>query len=590
MGTLSRRNRKISFTPLSAGYGRAVRRFGLGAELHRAYVRRHTRQSTRLKALRGTDAYKAADTESRKRQEEDVLAKCATEYTDDVDEVQHEWRVRQSERGRDVGFIDSLRLKPGWAISLSGEDADVVGVITNMGDQEKVRNELGVFALRPSETDHPQQSFKPDLPPRPQPPDQNPALLFEFLPAFPELLVRGPDKIEEPPVSLAPEGSSVTPQPGATGSEKKPRKKRAIKSTTPAAKKQKKITKSGGAEWEQFTTVISAPPTPEGPPRAGSTSTLSSAPDSPTTESVFPELSPFTDTPSSHRRRGPKPSTTPGEDPSKNFVCTICHSRFKRREHLKRHMTTLHTADKPFVCGECGKKCSREDNLTQHFKTRHAGGNGNGEGSEGHVGRGGEDEDMDYSDEDDGGGGGGGGSDTETLDENQRLGELEVRSSPQKKKDGKEVDWEKENWMAIDILREAAAAVAAQEMENGGPVEDGDVKMADQNVPHTEKDVNEMMSFLGAAGGEPPLEKMRDQTMSTTSDPKEMMVVLKYSKSEQDRDGDCEGMDEEEGGRIGRQERATETLARSEAGKSADQKMVSVSDDKVRSISLRRIT
>jgi len=71
-------------------------------------------------------------------------------------------------------------------------------------------------------------------------------------------------------------------------------------------------------------------------------------------------------------RRGRKQSLT--EDPSKQFVCTLCNRRFRRQEHLKRHYRSLHTQDKPFECGDCGKKFSRSDNLAQHQRTHGAGG------------------------------------------------------------------------------------------------------------------------------------------------------------------------------------------------------------------------
>ena len=66
-------------------------------------------------------------------------------------------------------------------------------------------------------------------------------------------------------------------------------------------------------------------------------------------------------------RRGRKQSLT--ENPSKTFVCHLCHRRFRRQEHLKRHHRSLHTGDKPFECPTCGKKFSRSDNLAQHART-----------------------------------------------------------------------------------------------------------------------------------------------------------------------------------------------------------------------------
>ena len=70
-------------------------------------------------------------------------------------------------------------------------------------------------------------------------------------------------------------------------------------------------------------------------------------------------------------RRGRKQSLT--EDPSKTFVCEVCNRRFRRQEHLKRHVRSLHTHDKPFECNECGKKFSRSDNLSQHARTHGSG-------------------------------------------------------------------------------------------------------------------------------------------------------------------------------------------------------------------------
>lgn len=65
--------------------------------------------------------------------------------------------------------------------------------------------------------------------------------------------------------------------------------------------------------------------------------------------------------------RGRKPSPIP--DASKQFGCEFCDRRFKRQEHLKRHVRSLHMGEKPFNCTLCGKKFSRSDNLNQHIKT-----------------------------------------------------------------------------------------------------------------------------------------------------------------------------------------------------------------------------
>lgn len=53
----------------------------------------------------------------------------------------------------------------------------------------------------------------------------------------------------------------------------------------------------------------------------------------------------------------------------KPFQCSDCPKAFKRSEHLKRHVRSVHSNERPFACTLCEKKFSRSDNLSQHLKT-----------------------------------------------------------------------------------------------------------------------------------------------------------------------------------------------------------------------------
>ncbi|KAK3810831.1 MAG: hypothetical protein J3Q66DRAFT_265967, partial [Benniella sp.] len=56
----------------------------------------------------------------------------------------------------------------------------------------------------------------------------------------------------------------------------------------------------------------------------------------------------------------------------KVFTCPFadCGKIFKRSEHLKRHVRSIHTMEKPFPCPihNCPKRFSRSDNLNQHIR------------------------------------------------------------------------------------------------------------------------------------------------------------------------------------------------------------------------------
>lgn len=75
------------------------------------------------------------------------------------------------------------------------------------------------------------------------------------------------------------------------------------------------------------------------------------------------------------RRVSNNPSVAAGQ---KMFTCEHddCGKVFKRSEHLKRHIRSIHTLEKPFECPyhSCSKRFSRSDNLNQHIRIhRHTG-------------------------------------------------------------------------------------------------------------------------------------------------------------------------------------------------------------------------
>ncbi|KAF9357744.1 hypothetical protein BGX26_003140 [Mortierella sp. AD094] len=76
--------------------------------------------------------------------------------------------------------------------------------------------------------------------------------------------------------------------------------------------------------------------------------------------------------PTPKRSRGRRVSNHPDNSGCKVFTCRVedCGKVFKRSEHLKRHVRSIHTLEKPFPCPihNCPKRFSRSDNLNQHIR------------------------------------------------------------------------------------------------------------------------------------------------------------------------------------------------------------------------------
>ncbi|ORZ13426.1 hypothetical protein BCR41DRAFT_307298 [Lobosporangium transversale] len=68
----------------------------------------------------------------------------------------------------------------------------------------------------------------------------------------------------------------------------------------------------------------------------------------------------------------PRRASLSPESSGRVFTCFFgdCRKIFKRSEHLKRHVRSVHTQDKPFLCSfpGCPKRFSRSDNLNQHVR------------------------------------------------------------------------------------------------------------------------------------------------------------------------------------------------------------------------------
>ena len=56
---------------------------------------------------------------------------------------------------------------------------------------------------------------------------------------------------------------------------------------------------------------------------------------------------------------------------SVGFKCETCDQKFERKDHLKRHVSTVHkeSKDQRFTCENCSKSFGRIDSLKRHNKS-----------------------------------------------------------------------------------------------------------------------------------------------------------------------------------------------------------------------------
>ena len=77
------------------------------------------------------------------------------------------------------------------------------------------------------------------------------------------------------------------------------------------------------------------------------------------------------------RDNNPKEAAVPQDPRSltarKNYKmqCMECDQSFGQKEHLKRHILTVHRGEKPFKCTECDKSFGYNHILKTHVQTVH---------------------------------------------------------------------------------------------------------------------------------------------------------------------------------------------------------------------------
>ena len=55
----------------------------------------------------------------------------------------------------------------------------------------------------------------------------------------------------------------------------------------------------------------------------------------------------------------------------KPFGCEHCTKKFSQKQHLKKHIQTVHLGEKQHQCPHCNKTFSQSSNLKRHIKTQH---------------------------------------------------------------------------------------------------------------------------------------------------------------------------------------------------------------------------
>ena len=60
-------------------------------------------------------------------------------------------------------------------------------------------------------------------------------------------------------------------------------------------------------------------------------------------------------------------------DGSKSYVCAICSHRFKRKDHLKKHVETVHEKTRAYACMLCERRFGQKYHLAIHVSAVHEG-------------------------------------------------------------------------------------------------------------------------------------------------------------------------------------------------------------------------